>query len=121
MKLVVAEAESEALRAVLAGEGVRAMSSSIAAVEVGRAARRVGADAREVLEALDLLEPTRAVLARAVEVEPVTLRAIDALHVASALFVEGLSAFVAYDQRLSAAAEAAGLRVLTPGTGVPRA
>jgi predicted nucleic acid-binding protein len=47
--------------------------------------------------------------------EPVTLRSLDALHLATALEVrEELSAFVTYDERLAVGAEAIGLTVLAP-------
>ena len=48
------------------------------------------------------------------------LRALDAIHVASALRVAtDIEAFVTYDARQAAAAQAVGLRVLTPGDDDP--
>jgi hypothetical protein len=43
-------------------------------------------------------------------------RTLDALRLASAVLLsDGLTAFIAYDQRLASAARAAGLVVVTPG------
>jgi predicted nucleic acid-binding protein len=47
--------------------------------------------------------------------EPI-LRSLDALHLASALSIAtDLTAFIAYDRRLAAAAAAAGLPTVQPG------
>jgi hypothetical protein len=44
------------------------------------------------------------------------LRTLDALHLASAVLLsDELTVFIAYDQRLTSAAQAAGLVVATPG------
>jgi uncharacterized protein len=51
----------------------------------------------------------------AASVEPTGLRSLDAIHLASALVLgEVLDALVTYDARLGEAAEAAGVRVLSP-------
>jgi len=48
-------------------------------------------------------------------VRPPTLRVIDAIHLASALAIrQELTAFVAYDKRLLAAARTAGLPTASP-------
>lgn len=115
VKLVVDEAESEALRAFAVGH--RLLSSELARVEVPRAARRFELEARgaELVEELDLIELDQGILADAASVEPLTLGSLDALHLASGLFArERIDAFVAYDARLLAAAEAAGLDVVSP-------
>ena len=54
------------------------------------------------------------VLSAAAEVEPAGLRSLDAIHLATALSLFGLGSFVTYDQRLLAAASAAGLRAMAP-------
>jgi uncharacterized protein len=49
-------------------------------------------------------------------VDPVTVRSLDAIHLATALHIQGqLIAFVAYDSRLCDAARTAGLPVQAPG------
>jgi hypothetical protein len=44
------------------------------------------------------------------------LRALDAIHIATAVDLSPLDGFVSYDERQSAAAPLAGLRTLSPGT-----
>ena len=62
-----------------------------------------------------MVEPTEAIRAQAATIEPVTLRALAALHLATALEVrDELDRFVTYDGRLAAAAETLGLAVLAP-------
>lgn len=54
-------------------------------------------------------------LASAAELAPVSLRTLDAIHLASALtLVDRITAFIAYDDRLLAAGRAAGLAVESP-------
>ena len=120
VKLVVAEPETPALMAMLS-QHPNLVSSAVAAVEVIRAARRastsqaVVARAREVVRAVHLLAVDARVLDHAAELEPPGLRTLDAIHLASALSVrDDLEAMVVYDERLAAAAEAAGLKVLAP-------
>jgi predicted nucleic acid-binding protein len=58
---------------------------------------------------------TDEVLSKAAGGRPPTLRVIDAIHLASALAIRReLTAFVAYDKRLLAAAKAAGLPTASP-------
>ena len=55
------------------------------------------------------------VLAIARRLDPSELRSLDAIHLATALSIGGdLGALFSYDDRLAAAATAAGLRVLAP-------
>jgi len=52
---------------------------------------------------------------RAAELDPSTLRSLDAIHLATALEAgDELTAVVTYDARMSEAAEQLGLRVLAP-------
>ncbi|MBW8867314.1 MAG: hypothetical protein JF610_08250 [Acidobacteria bacterium] len=52
---------------------------------------------------------------RAAHIGPLTLRALDAIHLATALSLEpDVDGMVVYDTRLAAAARAAGLRVWAP-------
>jgi predicted nucleic acid-binding protein len=44
------------------------------------------------------------------------LRALDAIHVAAAIDVSPLDAFVSYDERQAAAARLEGIRTVAPGT-----
>jgi predicted nucleic acid-binding protein len=118
LKLVQNEAETDALRAALSHVSARA-SSQLALVEVGRRARRFGepaqAIARAVLDSTSLRPIDAAVIARAVTLRPDGLRALDAIHLATALLMAPeLDAFISYDRRLNEAAAAAGLNVESP-------
>lgn len=121
MKLVRQEAESAALGEWLAGHPEKpVVSSELGRVEVLRAARRVGdlvvAEARALVDELDLTPLDRAVQDVACDIGDPLLRSLDALHLASALLLgTDLTTFVSYDHRLADAARAAGLVVATPG------
>jgi hypothetical protein len=67
-----------------------------------------GAEVRTLLGAVALLELSPLVLARAVEPFPTPVRTLDALHLASLLFLRdrGPIALASYDARLSQAAHA---------------
>jgi predicted nucleic acid-binding protein len=101
-------------------QDVRKISSELSTIELLRTCRRRDPDAvagaRQVLTGLDLLPLTVDLIEQAALVGPVELRSLDAVHLASALFVgEDVTAFVAYDSRLRAAAADAGLEVAAPG------
>ena len=117
VKLVIREPQSHTLRAAVAGLGWQ-VSSELAVVEVGRRARRHGRDAdaraRGVLAYTHLRPLDRNVLDLAAELEPTGLRSLDAIHLATALSLDGLDVFVSYDSRLNEAAAAAGLSVEAP-------
>jgi predicted nucleic acid-binding protein len=121
LKLLHEEPESAALADWLTGQtGSPLLSSELAGVEVIRACRRINPEAlpeaRALLAGLDLIPLGGAVIAEAADVGETTLRSLDAVHLASALSIrEDLSAFIAYDHRLSDAASAAGLQLLAPG------
>lgn len=121
VKLVREETESAALEGWLADRGTLSLvSSDLATVEVLRACRRwdpraLGV-ARSLLSGVDLVPLSRAVVAEAAELEEPLLRSLDALHLASALSIGAdLTAFIAYDERLSGAAHALGLPWSAPG------
>lgn len=125
VKLVRAEPETAELRAFLAGDDL--LSSELTLTEVPRAIRRAAADdpelapeplitrAGEVLDAVALLPVDRPLLAAAGALEEPGLRALDAIHLAAAIDLSPIDAFVSYDERQSAAARLAGLRTVSPG------
>lgn len=120
VKLVVPEPESEALRRFLAGHEDRA-ASGLVRVEVLRALRRTHGGSRaalrradQVLGGIALVAVDEAILRDAAALEPGRLRSLDAVHLATALSLDGLEALVTYDLRLRAAAVAAGLKVESP-------
>ena len=126
VKLVREEAESAALRTYL--DGADLVSSELVLTEVPRAVRRAAAhDPRlpldlllervgELIDALALRPLDRALLAGAGALAEPALRALDAIHVASAADLGPIEAFVTYDERQAAAARLAGLRTMAPGT-----
>jgi uncharacterized protein len=125
VKLVRDEPESEALRAFLADADL--VSCELVLAELPRAIRRaVSHDPRlplealisragDLLDALALLPLDRGLLAAAGALREPVLRALDAIHVAAAIDLSPLDAFVSYDERQSAAARLAGLRTVQPG------
>jgi uncharacterized protein len=122
LKLLFEERESAALDEWISQHaGTPVLSSELARVEVVRATRRLDAEAlpaaRALVAQLDVVPLTSALVHEAAEVGDPLLRTLDALHLASALSIRShLSAFIAYDHRLAAAAAAAGLELLQPAT-----
>jgi predicted nucleic acid-binding protein len=126
VKLVRDEPESSALRVFLADADL--VSSELILTEIPRAVRRAAGDdpalpldlllerARAVLEAVALRPLDRAFLAAAGALAEPALRALDAIHVASAVDLHPVDTFVTYDERQAAAARLAGLRTMAPGT-----
>jgi uncharacterized protein len=121
-KLIRPEVESAALADFLSGsndwgEAPALISSDLTTVELHRAARREGsiptADVATVLRKVYSLRLRPEIISLASEIEPKSLRSLDALHLASALRTQ--CDMLAYDQRLIHAATAAGLTVYSPG------
>ena len=97
----------------------RLVSSRLAVVEVGRQARRLGdpypRHARRVLSGMDLIDLTDAILEAAADLDPVLLRSLDAIHLATALALgAAVDVVVTYDHRMQDAARLLGLRVAAP-------
>ena len=119
VKLIVPEPESAALKRQLASTGDW-ISSALARVEVLRTLRRRNLpdeavrNAEPMLERIAMMPLDDRVLSTAAELDPPGLRSLDAIHLATALSLFGLNALVTYDQRLLAAASAAGLRTMAP-------
>ncbi|MGH3069973.1 MAG: type II toxin-antitoxin system VapC family toxin [Streptosporangiaceae bacterium] len=120
VKLVHAEAESQALRSWLARRsGLGWASSVLAEVETFRALARHAPEAisrlPHILDLIDLVEIDSRVRALAQTVTPPVVRTLDAIHLATALRLgDQLTYFVTYDKRLADAAAAAGLTVDIP-------
>lgn len=119
VKLPLEEAGHEGLRLELSHwDGY--VSSMLLGVEAIRACARYGSDrardARAWLEGVSLLPFDDPVIDMATSLAPPALRALDALHLATALTVrDEIGAFFTYDQRLAEAATNHGLPVLQPG------
>jgi predicted nucleic acid-binding protein len=126
VKLVRDEPESHAPRAFLAEADL--VSSDLILTEIPRAVRRaVDNDPAlpldlllertgALMEAIALRPVDRPLLLAAAALDEPVLRALDAIHLASALDVHPVDAFVTYDERQAAAARLAGMRTMAPGT-----
>jgi predicted nucleic acid-binding protein len=120
VKLFKAERETEAFRAALANWPVQ-VASEIVRVEVVCTARRLGDEdvlrrARAALERISLVPLTPEIIELATDAHTPPLRAMDAIHLATALSMrEDLGAMFVYDSNLLAAAEAHRLNPLAPG------
>jgi len=118
VKLVIAEAESGALRAHLRAGSARA-TCGLAHVEVIRAVRLFGESAvgraRRLLSEADIVPVDDALLSAAADLEDDRLRSLDAIHVAAALSLEGdLTELITYDRRMAAVAGGLGIPVSSP-------
>jgi predicted nucleic acid-binding protein len=125
VKLVRDEPESAALRAYL--EGADLVSCGLVLAEVPRAARRAAAQdhgvpldrllkrTRELIDKLALRPLGWELLAAAAALAEPALRTLDAIHVAAAVDLGPVEAFVIYDERQAAVARLAGLRTISPG------
>lgn len=118
VKLVVADAETEALRSWLV-EGSDLVSCDLARAELLRAVRRAAPDrvvtARTVLESITLVSVAASTFEAAGRLDPAILRNLDAVHIAAALELgDDLDGIITYDNRLATAAQANGIAVVAP-------
>lgn len=118
VKLALREPESGALRRFIR-QAPTLTSSALARTEVVRAVRALGPQAvrraRAVLTRVSLIRVDEVVLEAAALLDPLSLRTLDAIHVATALgFAADLDAVVTYDARMGAAAEVLGLPIAAP-------
>jgi predicted nucleic acid-binding protein len=118
VKLTVREPESDALRRHLRRRRPW-VSSALARAEVLRALGPGGepaiAAARAVLARCDLVRVSDRVLNLAGIMQPVELRSLDAIHLATAERLgSDISELVIYDERMAAAARQMGYRVSSP-------
>lgn len=116
VKLVIDEADSLTMLR-WCQESERLVTSRIGLIETRRAVSRRDHDQSHldsVLDRFEVFELDADVGRRAGGLTPPTLRTLDAIHVATALAIEGLEAFVTYDDRSADAARAVGLPVVRP-------
>lgn len=119
VKLIVDEPESAALRIYLEALNARFVASAILRTEALRAVRHVGPEAlalaRDGLRRIDLVGIDDRILDVAGSLEPSILRTLDAIHMATALFIgDDLDTIVTYDERMIDAARSLGLAVASP-------
>ncbi len=114
---MIEERESHALRALLETDPDQ-LASAIVETEVVRAVRRAApeltSEAQQVVSQITVVEITEPIRARAALLEPLTLRSLHALHLATALEVGDLDGIVTYDARMADAATRLKLAVLAP-------
>lgn len=119
VKLVVVEPETAALRAWLDEADRDLVACDLVRTELMRTVRRVEPErvlrAREVLDAVTMVEVTTVVFEEAGRIEPADLRSLDAIHVAAALELgDDLEGLVTYDDRLARAAQANAIVAVVP-------
>lgn len=118
VKLVIREPETPALRRYLASHPQR-IACQLVRTEVPRAVRQFGpralAKARSVLQRVQIIRLDDDLLDAAANLDPMVLRSLDAIHLATAqLLARELEAVVTYDRRMRTAAERLGLVVAAP-------
>ncbi len=119
VKLFKAERETEAFRTALAAWPVQ-VASELIRVEAICTARRLGDQdildrARAALERINLIPLTAEIIELATEAHTPALRAVDAIHLATALTMrDDLGAMFVYDGDLHAAAQAHNLNAIAP-------
>ena len=123
VKLVVREPGSSGLVDVVSSDP-DVVSSAVAYTEVMRAVRRAGGPTRraeQVLRSIALVPVDQAILREAATLTPVSLRSLDAVHLASALSLRpDVDALISYDAHLARAATAAGLSIRVSGADPSR-
>jgi predicted nucleic acid-binding protein len=120
LKLVVAEAESRALRTWVSRRQPEAFASELLRVEALRAARRHSPEAlleaRLRLDAVTLIAVTSDICERAADLDPQIVRSLDAIHLSTAMSAgDRLEGVITYDERLADACRAHGVQVHAPG------
>jgi uncharacterized protein len=117
VKLGHPERESQSLVDYLSAEQLWAATSVVADVEVRQTLQRLkslGADTEEHVRGFFVIELSKDIRDRAV-ILGTKLRALDAIHLATAMALGDDLDVVTYDDRLAAAAREHGLRVVQPG------
>jgi len=119
VKRLIEEPQSTALDRFLAAEPHVLATSRIAIVEVTRAVKLSNPDPEATTEALRLLNAcllinvSDLIVRHASRLTSLHVRSLDAVHLATASYVEADGVLV-YDQRLAAACAGEGLNVVAP-------
>ena len=117
MKLIVEEAESEALATAIDDAEPELVACLLLETELRRAMHTAAALRQEmasaVLEGVSLYEVPVSLFQEAGLLPGARLRSLDALHLAAAIRL-GVDCVVAYDVRMVEAARSLGLRVVSP-------
>jgi hypothetical protein len=117
LKLLTTEVESTAMRSWFSSHDA-VWSSQLLHTEALRAGIRLGIDTdtvEDALESVSMVLPSVATFFTAGRLSPLSLRSLDALHLATALELgDDLEGVIAYDDRLIDAARAASIQVISP-------
>lgn len=118
-KLVVAEVGSKAMHRWAVEHADDVVAGELVRTELFRATRRNAPEhmtrARTVLDSITLLSVTTDIFERAGQLEPTSLRGLDAVHLATALSLgDALDGMVTYDDRLADASRLHGISVIAP-------
>ena len=119
LKIIFQEDESAALAKFITEP---AITSSISRVEVLRTVQRIDHSrvqlAQSELAKINIVEPIPSILTIAENFShEVTLRSLDAIHVATVIFLSTATrGLITYDKLMAKNAEQLGLKVLAPGT-----
>lgn len=123
-KLLAAEAETPALRSWLLAQrnpDQYVVTSALSRVELLRAVARHGEPglpdrARFLLDGVDMIPISDAVITVAESIGPAGLRSLDAIHLSSAFQIRSeLTSFVTYDRRLLDGCRDVGFETQSPG------
>jgi len=100
-------------------ENERALTSRVGLIETRRAVARRALPLRNdlvdrTLASVEIVELDQSIADRAAAMGPAALRTLDAIHLATALELGPIDAFVTYDDRLAEAARGIGLPVVRP-------
>lgn len=119
LKLIYAEAESDVLRSWLVERDRDLVAAEIVETELLRAVRRLSLAhtklARNMLARIEQIKLHPLLLQQAGLLDPVSMRSLDAIHLAAALSLGNeLRGIITYDKRLAGAADSYGLLVVAP-------
>lgn len=119
VKLISVESDTAALHDWVATNTPELVSSDLLRTELVRTVRRSGSvhqfDPDDGLAAIDLLPATTAIFDAAALIDPVELRSLDAVHLATAIDLQDdCEGVITYDERLAEAARQHGLQVVAP-------
>ena len=117
-KLLLEEVESSAMLRWYV-EAERVVTNRIGIVETRRAVARRQPDVDDerfelLSRSIETFELNARIGQVAATIGPASLRTLDAIHLATALAIGGIDAFVTYDDRLADAARSIGLPVVRP-------
>jgi hypothetical protein len=117
LKLLVEEAESDALARAVDGENPDLVACHLLETELRRAAHRTPLLDQEgvtgLLDGVSLYEVPSSLFREAGSLPGALLRSLDALHLSAAIRI-GVDALAAYDHRLALGAKALGIPIIAP-------